>query len=162
MFEELEEEEKGQKQERKKLVQMTTYIVAALVVVIVIVYLVSGRHAKAPQPVKSGAAASKPAPNPAMDLHLIHALMGKDPWGIRVRWSIQVRNDSKVYTYRDIQYDAYFLAPDGVRLGEEHNTIKDIIGPGEEKKFPEFSGGNYDARASTYQFVIVGATAAAQ
>lgn len=162
MFEQLEEEEKEKKQERKKVVQMTTYIVAALVVVIVIVYLVSGRQAKGPQPVKSAAAASKPAPDPVHDLHLIHALMGKDPFGIRVRWSVQVRNDSKVYTYKDIQYDAYFLAQDGVRLGEEHNTIKDSIGPGEEKKFPEFSGGNYDARASTYQFVIVGATVAAQ
>ena len=162
MFEELEEEEKEQKQERKKLVQMTTYIVAALVVVVVIVYLVSGRQAKAPQPVKSAAAASKPAPDPVMDLHLIHAKMGRDASGLRVMWSVQMVNRSKVYTYRDIQYDAYFLAPDGRRLGEEHNTIKDSIGPGEEKKFPEFSGGNYDARASTYQFVIVGATVAAQ
>jgi hypothetical protein len=162
MFEQLEEEEKGKKQERKKVVQMTTYIVAALVVVIVIVYLVAGRQAKAPPPVKSPVVSSKPAPDPAHDLRLIHAVMGKDAWGIRVRWSVQVRNNSKVYTYRDIQYDAYFLAPDGVRLGEEHNTIKDSIGPGEEKTFPEFAGGNYDARASTYQFVIVGATVAAQ
>jgi hypothetical protein len=162
MFEQLEEEEKGKKQERKKLVQMTAYIVAALVVVIVIVYLVSGRKAEVPQPAKSPVAASKPAPDPVKDLHLIHALMGKDRWGARVMWLVQVRNNSKVYTYKDIQYDAYFLARDGVRLGEEHNTIKDSVGPGEEKKFPEFLGGNYDSRASTYQFVIVGATVAAQ
>jgi hypothetical protein len=163
MFEQLEEEEKEEKQERKKIVQMTTYIVAALVVVIVIVYLVVGRQAKAPQPVKSPAAASKPkpAPDPVNDLHLIHAKMGKDPWGVRVRWSVQVRNISKVYTYRDIRYDAYFLDKDGVRLGEEHNVIKDSIGPGEEKQFPEFLGGNYEARGSTYQFVIAGATVAA-
>ena len=162
MFEELENEEKEEKQERKKVAQMAIYIVAALVVVTVIVYLVSGRQAKAPQPVKSAAAASKPAPDPVTDLHLIHAAMGKDPWGMRVMWSVQVRNTSKVYTYSDIQYDAYFLAVDGRRLGEDKSTIKDSIGPGEEKEFPEFIAGIYDASASTYQFVITGAKVAAQ
>jgi hypothetical protein len=162
MFEELEEEERGEKEERSKLLRVTAYVVGAILVVGAIVYIASRGHSKTSQPVRSLAAARQTAPDPVMDLHLIHANMGKDPWGTRVMWSVQVRNVSKVYTYRDIQYVAYFLDKDGVRLGEEHNTINDSIGPGEEKEFPEFSGGNYDARGSTYQFLIAGATVVAQ
>jgi hypothetical protein len=162
MFEELEQEEKEQKQERKRLVEMTSYIVAALVVVIAIGYLVAGHHAKTPQNAKAtAAAANKPAPDPVMDLHIIKANMGKDPWGTSTKWSVQLHNTSKFYTYKDVRYDAYFLDPKGVRVGEEHNTIKDSsLDPGEEKEFPEFTGGNYDSRGSTYQFVIAGATVA--
>jgi hypothetical protein len=162
MFEELEKEEKEEKQERKKVIQMTAYIVGILAVVLVIVYIASRPRPKAPQPVKAPAAAHQAAPDPVHDLQLIRAVMGKDPTGIRVMWSVHLRNKSAVYTYSDIQYEAFFLAVDGRRLGETRDTIKDSIAPGEEKTFPDFVDGMYDASASTYQFVITGAKAAAQ
>jgi hypothetical protein len=162
MFEELEKEQREEKQERTKVIRMTVYVIGILAVVAVIVYMASRPRPKAPQPVTSTATAGQPAPDPVHDLQLVHAVMGKDHTGIRVMWSVHLRNKSAVYTYSDIQYDAYFLARDGTRVGENKDTIKDSIGPREEKKFPEFVGGIYDARASTYQFLITGATATAQ
>jgi hypothetical protein len=164
MFEELEKEQKEEKEERTKVIWMTAIVVGILAVVLVVVYIASRARPKAPQPVKSTAKAGQPAPapDPVHDLQLVRAVMGKDPTGIRVMWSVRLRNKSAVYTYSDIQYEAYFLTRDGVRLGVNKDTIKDSIGPGEDKKFPDFVGGIYDAGASTYQFLVTGATAAAQ
>jgi len=161
MFEELlKEEQREERQERKKLVQMTAYVVAALVVVGAIIYLASGRHARAGQPLTSAAAAALQTPPDAVrDLKLARVRMGKDSTGLRVKWSVQLTNKSNVYTYSDIRYGAYLLDPNGARIGGSEDTIKDSIGPGEEKAFPEFVGGIYNPNASTYQFVIKGATA---
>jgi len=164
MFEELEKEQREEKQERTKVMRMTVYVVGILAVVAVIVYMASRPRPKAPQPVKSTATAGQPAPaaDPAHDLQIVRGVMGKDPTGLRVMWSVHLRNKSAVYTYSEIQYDAFFLARDGTRLGENKDTIKDSIAPREEKQFPQFVGGIYDARASTYQFLITGATPATQ
>ena len=162
MFEELEKEEKGQKEERKRLIRMMAYIVAALIVVGAIVYIASRGHSKSSQPVQAVAAARQTAADPVKDLKIVRAVMGKDPTGIRVMWSVQLRNKSAVYTYSDIQYEARFLGPDGGTRSASRDTIKTSIAPGEEKKFPPFLDGVYDANASTYQFVIVGATSSEQ
>jgi hypothetical protein len=162
MFEELEKEEKEQKQERTKIIWITAIVVGILVVVLGGVYITSRSQPKAPQAVKAPVAAPKTPPDAVRDLQLVRAVMGKDPTGLRVMWSVRLRNRSAVYTYSDIQYDAFFLAQDGRRVGENKDTIKDSIAPGDDKKFPDFVGGMYDASASTYQFVILGATATAQ
>jgi hypothetical protein len=162
MFEELEKEERGEKEERNKLFQITAYIVGALIVVGAIVYLTSRGHSKSTPPVQSVAAARQTAPDPVKDLKIVRAVMGKDPTGIRVMWSVQLRNKSAVYTYSNIQYEARFLGPDGRTIAANRDTIKDSIGPGEEKKIPAFIDGIYDANASNYEFVLIGATSAAQ
>jgi hypothetical protein len=163
MFEELEKEEKEGKQERTKVIKMAAYVVGILAVVLVIAYIASRPRAKAPQPVKAPAAAQNVAAADAVhDLQIVRAVMGKDPTGLRVMWSVRLRNKSAVYTYSDIQYDAFFLAVDGRRLGENKDTLKESIAPGEDKEFPDFVGGIYDPSASTYQFVILGATATVQ
>jgi hypothetical protein len=159
MFENLEEEEREQREERKKLLRMTAYIVSALVVVGVIVYIASRGHSKTSAPVQAVAAARQTAPDPVNDLKIIKATMGKDPTGIRVMWSVQLRNKSAVFTYSDIQYEARFIGPDGSTIAASRDTINTSLEPGEEKKFPPFLGGIYNANASTYQFVIIGATA---
>jgi len=162
MFEELEEEEKGEKEERNKLVRMTAYIVGALVIVGAIVYIASRGHAKISPTVQPVTAARQTAPDPANDLKIERAVMGKDPSGLRVMWSVQLRNKSAVYTYSDIQYEARFMGPDGRMMSANRDTIKTSIAPGEEKKIPTFIDGIYDAYSSTYQFVILGATSAAR
>ncbi len=162
MFEELEKEEKGEKEERNKLLLMMAYIVGGLIIVGVLAYFLTRGSSKTTQPVQSVAAARQTAPDPVKDLKIVRAVMGKDPTGIRVMWSVQLRNKSAVYTYSDIQYEARFLGPDGGTRSASRDTIKTSIAPGEEKKFPPFLDGVYDANASTYQFVIVGATSSAQ
>jgi hypothetical protein len=162
MFEELEKEEKEEKQERTKIIWITAIVVAILAVVVAGIYITSRSQPKATKVTKAPVAAPKTPADPVRDLQIVRAVMGKDPTGLRVMWSVRLRNRSAVYTYSDIQYQAYFLARDGRRLGENKDTIKDSIEPGEEKAFPEFLGGMYDPNASTYQFVILGATATVQ
>jgi len=162
MFEELEKEEKGEKEERNKLLLMMAYIVGGLIIVGVLAYFLTRGSSKTAPPVQSVAAARQTAADPVKDLKIVRAVMGKDPTGIRVMWSVQLRNKSAVYTYSDIQYEARFLGPDGGTRSASRDTIKTSIAPGEEKKFPPFLDGVYDANASTYQFVIVGATSSEQ
>jgi len=162
MFEELQQEEREQKEETKKLTWITVIIVGALVVIGAAVYLTSRPKPKAPQAAKTVAATTQAAPDPVNDLKIVRAIMGKDPTGVRVKWSVQIQNKSSVYTYSNIEYEARFIGPDGKTRTANRDVIKDSIGPGEEKKIPEFLDGIYDANASTYQFVLLGATSTAQ
>jgi hypothetical protein len=67
-----------------------------------------------------------------------------------------------VYTYRDIQYEARFIGPDGRVMAVNRDTIKrNSIAPGEQKTIPTFLDGLYNKNASKYQFVLVGATSEA-
>ncbi|MBZ5515782.1 MAG: hypothetical protein LAN62_13250 [Acidobacteriia bacterium] len=160
MFEELKEEERGEKEEQTKLIRMTAIVVGALVVVAAIVYFATGLGRKAAAPVKPAAAVKQAAPNPVQDLKLVRAVMGRDPSGIRVMWSVQLKNKSDVYTYSAIQYQATFYGPDGGTRGVTRDTINDSIGPGEEKKLTPFIDGIFDAGAANYLFAVTGATAA--
>jgi hypothetical protein len=162
MFEELQEEERQQKAETKKLTWITVIIVSVLVVVGAVVYLTSRPKSKAPQAAKTVAVKPHAPPDPVNDLKIVRAIMGKDPTGVRVMWSVQLQNKSDVYTYSNIEYEARFIGPDGKTRTANRDIIKDSIGPGEEKKIPEFLDGIYDARSSTYQFVLLGATSTAQ
>jgi len=165
MFEEFEAEEKGQAQERNKLLKMTAIIVAALAVVGAIIYISTRGHASsAAQPAQHVAATptGQAAANPVKDLKIIKAVMGRDPSGLRVMWSVQLKNQSPAYTYSNIQYQASFIGPDGSTTSSSRDTIKDSIAAGDEKKFPDFIGGVYDANASTYQFVIISADSAVE
>jgi len=162
MFEELEQEEREEKEERKKLLRMTAYILSALVVVGGIVYLVSRGHAKPTSPVQSITAARQTTPDPVKDLKVVRAIMGKDSTGIRVMWSVELQNKSAVYTYSDIQYEARFIGPDGRVMAVNRDNIKSSFAPGEQKTIPTFLDGIYNKNASTYQFVLVGATSTTQ
>ena len=163
MFEELEAEEREKQASRKKRIWMSAYIIAAVVVVVALVYVILGPRAKTAVRVQSPAPAAKKAPpDPVHDLKVVHAVMGKDVSGVRVIWSVQLRNKSAVYTYSDIQYEASFIGLDGRILGVSRDTIRDSIGPGEEKRVPQFIDGLYDAHASTYLFVLTGAKATTQ
>lgn len=161
MFEELEQEEKEKKESSKKLVEISAIIIAAIAVVAVLVYIIVGPRAKTPVSAQSAApAGEKVAADPTRDLQLVRAVMGKDVSGVRVLWSVQLRNKSTVYTYSEIEYEASFIGPDGRVLGTNRDAIKESIGPGEEKKLAPFIDGLYDARASTFQFVLKGAKSA--
>jgi len=162
MFEELQEEQRQEKAEAKKITWITIIIVCVLVVVGAVVYLTSKPQSKAPQPVQTVAATPQTAPDPVKDLKIVRAIMGKDPPGVRVMWSVQLQNKSTVYTYSDIQYEARFIGPDGKTRTANRDVIKDSIGPGEEKKIPQFIDGIYDANSSTYQFVLLGAKSTTQ
>jgi hypothetical protein len=163
MFEGYDKEEKEQAEERNKLTVITLVIVGVIAIVGAIVYMSTRGHTKATQAAPAAAAVAPQGPaNPVTDLKIVKAVMGRDPSGLRVMWSVQLKNTSPSYTYSNIQYEATFIGPDGGTTSSSRDTIKDSIGPNDEKKFPDFIGGLYDANASTYAFKVVGADSAVQ
>lgn len=159
MFEPPEDKEES----RGKQVWIIAAVIVALVVVVTLVYVVSRPRPKTPVRAQSPASARQTTPpDPVHDLQVVRAVMGKDVSGVRVMWSVQLRNKSAVYTYTDIQYEASLIGPTGRVLSVNRDTIKDTIGPREEKKVPPFIDGIYDAGASTFQFVLTGAKATGQ
>jgi hypothetical protein len=161
MFEELQQEEKELKEMRRHQIWISGIIVVALVVLGGAVFLITKPFAKkAPVAAETSAPAAKEAaPDPVRDLQVVRAVMGKDVSGVRVMWSVQLRNKSSAYTYSDVEYEARFLRPDGSVLAVSRGTIPCNLAPGDEEKIPDFMGGIYDASASTYNFVLVGAKA---
>ena len=162
MFEELEKEERGEREETKKLLRIAAIIVGALAIVGAVVYLTTRGRFKAAPLVHPVVAERQSNPDPIHDLRIVHALMGRDPTGIRVKWAVELQNKSAVYTYSDIQYEARFIGPDGKVRTATRDTIKDSFAPGEQKEIPEFIDGIYDRNASTYEFVLVSAKSSGQ
>jgi hypothetical protein len=164
MFEVLQQEDKELRQTRKKLVWMSAVVVVVLVVIGAVVYKISKPHlTAAPEAAQTAAPAAKEgAPDPIHDLQVVRAVMGKDVTGVRVVWSVRLRNKSQEYTYSDVQYEARFINPDGSVLAVSRGTIPCNLAPGDEEKVPEFMDGIYDARAATYNFVLLGAKATAE
>jgi hypothetical protein len=164
MFEVLQQEEKELKETRRKLVWMSAIVVLALAAIGTVVYKISKPSvSSAPQTVQSAVpAVAEKAPDAVRDLQVVRAVMGKDVTGIRVVWSVQLKNKSQEYTYSNVEYQATFLRPDGSVLAVTRGTIPCNLTPGDEQTVPEFFDGIYDARASTYNFVLLGAKAKAQ
>jgi hypothetical protein len=161
MFEELQEEEKELKEMRKHQIWISAAIIFALAVIGTLVFVVQKPIPnKSPLNAQSALPAGKLAPpNPVRDLEVVRAVMGKDVTGVRVMWSVQMRNKSTAYTYSNVQYEARFVRPDGTILAVSRGTIPCNLAPGDEQKIPDFIDGIYDQSASTYNFVLVGAKA---
>ncbi len=139
-------------------------IIAVLVVLAIAAYFIwkpSGQPA-AKATASAGPTAAEVAkagpPDAVRDLVVERATMGKDVSGLRVRWSVTLRNKSNVYTYSNFKYEADFIGPDGRTLSTSADTIPGSIAPGEEKTLPDFTGGMYNPNAATYHFRLVGAT----
>jgi hypothetical protein len=164
MFEELQEEEKEFTEQRKKRIWICAVIILALAVVGAIVYKVSKPLPnKTPLSAQSSAPAIKETtPDPIHDLEVVRAVMGKDVTGVRVMWSVQLRNKSAAFAYSNVQYEARFVRPDGTVLAVSRGTIPCNLAPGDEQKIPDFIDGIYDQSASSYNFVLLGAKATAQ
>lgn len=165
MFEEFEkEEEKEEKESRLRLIRDSVLVIVALVVVVGLAYFIWRPRAKPNVSNLPSARTAAPAgpPDVTRDLEIVRAIMGKDPSGIRVMWSVKIRNKSAVYTYSNLKYQATFVGPDGRTLAVTEDTIKDQVEPGGEKTIPSFIDGLYNSNASTYNFRLVSADARAE
>jgi hypothetical protein len=158
MFEELEQEEKEEKESRNRLLRDSAIVIGVLVVIGAIAYMVWRPAAVAPTKVSAPAPVAEVGPPDATrDLKLDRVVMGKDPTGVRVMWSVTIHNTSTVYTYSNFKYAVEFIGPDGKLMYNNADTIPGSVGPGDEATLPDFMGGMYNANASTYHFHLVGA-----
>ena len=160
MFEELEQEERDEKESRNRLLRDSAIIIGALLVIGAIAYViwrpapVASTKASVPTP-----AAKVGPPDATRDLKLDRVVMGKDPTGVRVMWSVTIHNKSTAYTYSNFKYAVEFMGPDGKVMYNSADTIPGSVGPSEDVTLPDFMGGMYNANASSYHFHLVGAEA---
>jgi hypothetical protein len=163
MFEELEEEEREEKESRRRLLRDCSLVIGALAIIGGLAYFIFRSSVKPPPsaPSQVQAALAGP-PNATRDLEIVRAVMGKDVSGLRVMWSVKIRNKSSVYSYYNLKYEATFVGPDGRTLSVTADTIKDTVEPGALKTIPQFVDGLYNSNASTYNFRLVGAEAKTQ
>lgn len=119
---------------------------------------------------KSGGAA--PAATPAAsvpagkadalhDLRIIDKKMDKDYTGTVAMWSVDVKNDSQVYTYSNIAYQTTYAGADSTVLATNQGTMKITVGPGEDQT-ANFRDALYPAGTALYSIKITGATASTQ
>ena len=160
MFEELEQEEREEKESRNRLLRDSAIVIGVLVVVGAIAYMVWRPAAVAPTRASVPApAANVGPPDATRDLKLGRVVMGKDPSGVRVMWSVTIQNTSTAYTYSNFKYAVEFMGPDGKLMYNGADTIPGRVGPGENVTLPDFVGEMYNSNASTYHFHLEGAEA---
>jgi hypothetical protein len=83
--------------------------------------------------------------------------MSKDRNGTMTVWSVTIENKSTGYSYSKIQYETTYIGGDDRVLMQNHGTIADTIGPGEQKSI-QANDPLYPAGTARYRMKITGAT----
>lgn len=152
-------------EEKEEASRATLWIGIAVVLVLAVVGTLAYVNRGGP---KSAAPAAAPAIPAAVanadavhDLRVVSAKMDKDYTGTTAMWSVDVKNDSQVYTYSDIAYETTYAAADNSILATNQGKMKISIGPGEDQT-ADFRDALYPDRTAWYKVKITGATASKQ
>ena len=135
-------------------------IVVVLAVVGTLAYLNKG-SAKGTEG-SASAAGSAPGQqvkgDPVKDLHIVSAKMEKDYTGNLAVWSVDIRNQSQVYTYSNIGYQTNYFGGDNSVLVQNKGNISLNLAPGDEQS-TQFRDVLYPDNTAWYRFTVVGASA---
>lgn len=132
-------------------------IVVVLAVVGTLAYLNKG-SAKSSE-ASAATASAKPSNvkgDPVKDLHIVSAKMEKDYTGNLAVWSVDIRNQSQVYTYSNIGYQTNYFGGDNSVLVQNKGNISVSLGPGDEQS-TQFRDVLYPDNTAWYRFTVVGA-----
>jgi hypothetical protein len=136
-------------------------IVVVLAVVGTLAYLNKG-SAKGSEGSSSAATGSAPGQqvkgDPVKDLHIVSAKMEKDYTGNLAVWSVDIRNQSQVYTYSNIGYQTNYFGGDNSVLVQNKGNISLSLAPGDEQS-TQFRDVLYPDNTAWYRFTVVGADA---
>jgi hypothetical protein len=134
-------------------------IVVVLAVVGTLAYLNKGSAKSSEASGSAAAAGAKPAKgDPVKDLHIVSATMDKDYTGNLAVWSVELKNESKVYTYNNIAYQTNYFGSDNSVLVQNKGNISLSLGPGDEQS-TQFRDVLYPGNTAWYRFTVVGADA---
>jgi hypothetical protein len=136
-------------------------VVAVLVVVGVLAYVYRGGPQSAATATAPAAAVPAGKADPLHDLRVISSKMDKDYTGTVAMWSVDVKNDSRAYTYSKITYQTTYAAADSSVLATNKGTMKLTVGPGEDQT-ANFRDALYPTGTAIYSIKITGATATTQ
>jgi uncharacterized protein (UPF0333 family) len=136
-------------------------VAVIIVVVAALAYYVMGpkesskSHSAASASGSSAPVASADAPN---DLRVVSVKMDKDVTGNIAVWSVDLRNTSHTYTYKDIAYQTTYLGADNSVLAQNTGKINLSLDPGEEQT-TQFRDLLYPSGTALFKFMVTGASA---
>ncbi len=134
-------------------------IVVVLAVVGTLAYLNKG-PAKSSEASASAASAGAKSTgikgDPVKDLHIVSATMDKDYTGTTAVWSVDIKNQSSVYTYNNIGYQTNYFGSDNSVLVQNKGTVSLSLAPGDEES-TQFRDVLYPSSTAWYRFTVIGA-----
>jgi len=135
-------------------------IVVVLAVVGTLAYLNKGstKGSEASASGATGSIATGVKGDPVKDLHIVSAKMEKDYTGNLAVWSVDIRNQSQVYTYSNIGYQTNYFGSDNGVLVQNKGNISLSLAPGDEQS-TQFRDVLYPDNTAWYRFTVTGADA---
>ena len=139
---------------------------AGMLIGIVVILIVAGALAWYVMGSKGGAktetaapAAAAPAPvaDPVHDLRVVSVKMDKDPTGTVAVWSVDLRNMSHTYSYKDIAYQTTYLGGDNSVITQNTGKLGLSLDPGDEQT-TQFRDLLYPSGTAIFKFVVTGAS----
>lgn len=153
--------EAPQQQEKSGNAGMWIGIAVVLVVAIALGWYIMGSKggAKTETAAPSAAAAGAPAAgaDPVHDLRVVSVKMDKDPTGTVAVWSVDLRNTSHTYSYKDIAYQTTYLGADNSVITQNTGKISLSLDPGDEQT-TQFRDLLYPSGTAIFKFNVTGAT----
>lgn len=149
-----------QKKKEGSSAGMLIGVVVILLVVGGLAYYIMGPKSGAKSDAGTTAAASKPAGNadPVKDLRVVSVKMDKDVTGNIAVWSVDLRNMSHSYGYKDIAYQTTYLGADNSVISQNTGKINLSLDPGDEQS-TQFRDILYPSGTAIFKFNITGASA---
>jgi len=149
----------AQKQEKSGNAGMWIGIVVILIVAAALAWYVMGPKGGAKTETATPAA-SAPAPgaDPVQDLRIVDVKMAKDPTGTVAVWSVDIRNTSHIYSYKDIAYKTTYLGADNSVVTQNTGKLTLSLDPGDEQT-TQFRDLLYPSGTAIFKFNVTGASA---
>lgn len=132
------------------------------VVVAALAYYVLAPKGSSKSNSAAATASSAPVANadPQKDLRVVNVKMDKDVTGNIAVWSVDLRNMSHTYAYKDIAYQTTYLGADNSVLAQNTGKINLSLDPGDEQT-TQFRDLLYPSGTALFRFNVTGASATA-
>ena len=130
------------------------------VAVVLVVAAVLGWYVMKPKgaaTTESAAGAPVASADPMHDLRVVSVKMDKDTTGTVAVWSVDLRNLSHNYGYKEIAYQTTYLGADGSVITQNTGKINLSLDAGDEQT-TEFRDLLYPSGTSRYTFKVTGAS----
>jgi hypothetical protein len=153
-------------QQKEKSGNAGMWIGVAVVLVVALAlgwYVMKPKEGAKSETAATSASAGTPVANAdaVHDLRVVNVKMDKDPTGTVAVWSVDVRNMSRAYTYKDIGYQTTYIGADNSVLLQNTGKINLSLDPGEEQT-TQFRDALYPSGTAIFKFVVTGASATQQ
>jgi hypothetical protein len=135
-------------------------VAVIVVVVAALAYYVLGSKGSAKSNSAAQSASSEPVANAdaPKDLRVVSVKMDKDVTGNIAVWSVDLRNMSHTYTYKEIAYQTTYLGADSSVLAQNTGKINITLDPGDEQT-TQFRDLLYPSGTALFRFSVTGAAA---